>query len=68
MNQEIRTDIYTLPCVKQIASGNLLHNRELSLVLCDDLEGCDAGEVQEGGDICIYIADSLCCRAETSTL
>ena len=26
MNQEIRTDIYTLPYVKQTASGNLLHN------------------------------------------
>ena len=26
MNQKIRTDIYTLPCVKQTASGNLLHN------------------------------------------
>ena len=24
-------------------------------------------EVQEGGDICIHIADSLCCTAETNT-
>ena len=23
-------------------------------------------EVQEGGDICIYIADSLCCTVETN--
>ena len=34
------SDIYTLPCVKQIANGELLYkHRELSLVLCDDLKG-----------------------------
>ena len=27
MNWEIRIDIYTLPCVKQIASGNLPYSR-----------------------------------------
>ena len=35
-------------------------------MLCDDPEGWnDRGwrEVQEGGDICIHIADSLYCRA-----
>jgi len=32
-------DTYTLPCVKQIASGKLLCNRELSSVLCDILDG-----------------------------
>ena len=33
---------------------------ELSLVLCDDLEGCDGQrKAQEVGDICILIADSL---------
>ena len=31
-------------CVKQIASGNLLYNRDLNAVLCADLEGW-AGEV-----------------------
>ena len=40
-------------------------------MLCDDLEGCDGGrsgkEVQEGGDICILMADSHCCMAETNT-
>ena len=44
----------------------------VSLVLCDDLDGWDGGggrgrEVQEGGDICIHIADSLRCTAETNT-
>ena len=38
-------------------------------MLCDPLKRWDAGsgrEVQEGGDICIHVADSLCCTAETS--
>ena len=30
MNWEIGTDIYTLPCVKQIASGNLLYSTRSS--------------------------------------
>ena len=39
-------------------------------MLCDDLEGGDGvgggREVQEGGDICILMADSHCCMAETN--
>ena len=39
-------------------------------MLCDDLEGGDGvgggREVQEGGDICILMADSPCCMAETN--
>ena len=45
-------------------------HRELSLVLCDDLEGWVEGggkEIQEGGGICKHIGDSLCCTAETNT-
>ena len=45
-------------------------HRELNSVLCDDLDGWDGGgrrEVQEGEDICIHIADSLRCTAETNT-
>ena len=49
-----------------------IKHRELSLVLCDDLEGWDGG--WEGGsrgrgygDICIRIADSFCSTAETNT-
>ena len=38
-------------------------------MLCDDLDGWDGGwggrEVQEGGDICIHIADPQ--TAETNT-
>ena len=40
-------------------------------MLCFDVDGWDGGgggEVQEGGDICIHIADSLPCTAETNTL
>ena len=44
--------------------------RELSLVLCDDLEGKDGVgdgmQAQEAGDICILIADSHCCTTETN--
>ena len=40
-------------------------------MLCGDLDGWDGGwgrrEVQEGGDICIRIADSLRFTAETNT-
>ena len=43
----------------------------LSLVLCDDQRGAMGlgwkGSVR-AGDICIHIADSLCCTAETNTL
>ena len=36
----------------------------------DDLRGemGDGKEAQEGGDICMYIANSLCCTAETNTI
>ena len=40
-------------------------------MLCDDPERWDGKfekEAQEGGDICILIADSCCCRAETNNL
>ena len=31
------------------------------------MQGGDGKEVQEGGDVCIYMADSLHCTAETNT-
>ena len=42
-----------------------VEHRELSSVLCDDLEGWDG--VGVGGDICIHIAGSLCCTADSNT-
>ena len=54
------------------ASGEAgVQHRELSPVPCDDLEGWDAGageEACEGGNICVHIADSCCCTAETNTI
>ena len=37
-------------------------------MLCDDLEGCSGEwrEAQEGGDVCVIIAE-LHCMAETNT-
>ena len=42
--------------------------RELSSGLCDDLERCqgDAEEAHQGRDVCIHMADSICCAAETN--
>ena len=40
-----------------------VQHRELYSVLCGDLNG---KEIQKGGDVCIYGADSLCCAAETN--
>ena len=43
-------------------------------MLCDQLRGWDGEGGREGdargkryGDVCICIADSLCCEAETNT-
>lgn len=41
MDWESSTDTYSLPCVKDIASGK---HRELRLVLCDHLKGWGWGE------------------------
>ena len=49
MNWEIRIDIHTLPCVKQIASGKLPGSTGSSAQCCDDdLEGWDGGVGWEG--------------------
>ena len=58
MNWESSVDIYTLPCRKYIASGELSYSTERSALCCDDLEGGVGevgGEVQEGGDICLQV-------------
>ena len=64
---------YTLPYVESIAGGSLLCDaRNPKPVLCDNLEGWDGEgggrEVQEGRDICIPMADSCRCMAETITI
>ena len=58
-----------IPCVKYTSEAAVQH-RGLSLVLCDERwEGEYGGEreAQEEGDICILIAESCCCTAETNT-
>ena len=55
-----------------MAGGNLLYDAvSLNLVLCDNLEGWggEGGgkEVQEGEVICMPMADSCGCMAETNT-
>ena len=51
-----------------MASGYVTQRAQL--VLCDNL-GDELGrgrrEAQEGGDICLLMADSHCCMAETNT-
>ena len=71
-NWESNIEIQTLPCIKQIASGNLLYKyRDLNPVFCDNLEEWDGVRRGEGGsregNSCIFMADSHCCMAETNT-
>ena len=59
-------DIYTLPNVKQIASGKKPHSTGRSARCFVTTKG--VGEGGRGyGDICIRIADSLCYTEETNT-
>ena len=71
MNWEIRVYIYTLLCVKCIAKGNLPcstgSSTQSSVVTWwAAAVGCDEREVREGESACLHMADSLCCRAETT--
>ena len=68
MSWEIGTDVDALLCVKQIASGSLLYSAGSSAQLCDDLEGWDEGGERKPKrkNICVHVADSLCCTAETN--
>ena len=56
--RESSIDIYTLPNVKWMARGKLLHSTEINSILCEDLEGWDrkgGREAQEGGHMGIYV-------------
>ena len=68
MNWEVRTDICTLSCVRQLV-GNCCkaQGAQLGALWCPRGLGWGFGrEVQKEGDMCIRIADSVCCTAETS--
>ena len=70
MNWEFGTDIYIPPCVKQIASGNLLYSARSSARCSVMTQGVGRGvqeEAQEGGDMCICVVGLLCCATETNT-
>ena len=64
-NWEIGIDIYTLLCMKQITNNYLLYSTgnftQCSLVTYIERKS------KKRGDICILIADSFCCTAETNT-
>ena len=67
MNWEIGIDTYALMilCIyKQITNENPLHSARNNTMLCVDLNG---KEIQESVDMCVWIADSLHCTAETNT-
>ena len=68
MNWESSIDLYTLPCIKQlVGSCYTAQGAQLSTLWWPGGVGCgDAREAQEGGDICILIADSRCSIAETN--
>ena len=64
-DRERSTEAYTTTICKTELVGNVLCNTGSSnLGLCDNLEGW-AGV---GGDICVPIADSCTCMAETNTI
>ena len=51
--------------------GSCYVTQEAQLGVCDDLEGWDGGNrkrAQEGGNMCIHVADSCCCTAKTNTM
>jgi len=67
----MRTDICTVPYVKQVASGNPLYSTGSS-ALCSVMTWRGGMGWQVGGSstreyICLHTADSLCCTAENNT-
>ena len=73
MNWERSTETYSLLYVKLDSQWEFaVWCKELNPVLCDSLEGWDGvgggRGAQEGGDICIAVADSFWCTAEISTI
>ena len=70
MNGESSMEAYTLPYVKEIASGSLLCGWGNPDGLCNNLEGREkvrgGKEVQEAGYIWIPVANSYWCMAETN--
>ena len=69
-NWEIRTDRYTLPCVKQTASGPLPWSSAGTSAqgpLWPRQQNGGGRAVPKGGDVCLHVADSIRCIAEVNT-
>ena len=60
--REQHGNMYITICKMDSQCGFAVRHREVNPVLCDNLEGWDAvgdgRESQEGGDVCMYVADS----------
>ena len=71
MNGESSINIHnTLSCVKWIGGEKLLYNTRSPVwhsVMALEGEWKKEREAQEGGNICIIMADSCCYMAETNT-
>ena len=69
---ESNMEIYNTTCKIDSQWEFAVWLKELKPGLCNNLEGWDGEgggrEVQEGGDICIPMADSCWCVAETNTI
>ena len=68
MNGESSVETYTLPCVKQRVSGNLLNDSGNSNWGSGTTERGGREWEVGGGDISTPMADSCCRRAETNTI
>ena len=67
---EVRTELYTIPCVKWTASGELLYSTGSSAQCSGTTERVGMGEwdgCSRGRGICILIVDSCWCIAEINT-
>ena len=67
MNWEIEIDIYPrlILCIKCITNDNLMYSIGNSFWCCVVTNG---KEIPIRGDICICMADSLCCTAEINSV
>ena len=68
MNWQSHIDIYTLPCIKQIACGKLLYTTgswaQCSVMTQQGGMGVSGREAHKGGGMCMHRADPHCCTAE----
>ena len=70
INWERSGDKYALPCIKHTASETLQCSSGSSAQWSVMTQGGGIRgkrwETQQGADICVYTADSLCCTAEAN--